>query len=414
MKTDDLREVIRTYFNENVKEIEQTLIRLVRDMVKERTINVISEKLSDFPFLTFRGEEYRVANIVKQELDKHNIPYDEFTKMQGRPNIISKLGENSNGKRLLVPAHMDIVPAGDGWDHNPFDVVFKDGRLYGRGTNDNKGPLASLIVTAEVLRKLEIDKRLNGQLLLAALSDEEAIDPDGIDYGIGYLLEEKLITPTYAIIPDIGGDMKEIDIAEKGRLILKITAKGRQAHGSTPEKGLNAIYMMKKLLDKIEIMELSYEPHPFLGGPTVNLGEIHGGVSPNVVPGSCYIYLDIRTVPGMKSETILKTLRGYFDAVENGHFEIDVISESIPFSLDPDNELVELIQKNTATFMNFKPNPIGMGGGTYAKDLIQHDVLTVGWGPGGDTAHIANEYIELQQLFDFSLLICLIAIDLLQ
>lgn len=409
----DANVIIKKYFEDNQREIRNSIIELVREMVKEKTVNVISEKLPQHPYLKIRGEEYRVANIVKRVFGRIGIHYDEFARMKERPNIIGKVGKNTSGKRLLIPAHMDVVPAGEGWDHDPFDVVVKDNKLYGRGTNDNKGPLAAIIVAAEVLKKLGIDEQIDGQLLIAALADEEATDPDGVDYGIGYLLEEKLIKPTHAIVPDIGFEMTEIDIAEKGRLVIKISAIGKQAHGSTPEKGINAVFMMSKLIQQLENFRLEYQEHPLLKHPTLNLGEIYGGVAPNVVPGTCVITLDIRTVPGMSRTAILEKIQRYCHEVENGKFNIDVLSESMAFSVDPENELVKMIQKYTNEVFGFKAEPVGMGGGTYAKDLIRHGALTVGWGPGGDTAHIANEYIEIQQLVDFAMLSCLIAVDLI-
>jgi len=208
--------------------------------------------------------------------------------------------------------------------------------------------------------------------------------------------------------------MKEIDIAEKGRLVVKVIAIGKQAHGSTPEEGVNAIFMMTKLLNKIEKLKLSYNIHPLLGHPTMNLGEIHGGIAPNVVPGTCTIYLDFRILPGMKRKDVIHQLEDCISKIEKNNFKIDVMSESIPFSVDPENELVKLIQKTTQDELRFTAKPMGMGGGTYAKNLIQHGVLTVGWGPGGNTAHIANEYIEIQQLVDFARLTCLLAFEILK
>jgi acetylornithine deacetylase/succinyl-diaminopimelate desuccinylase-like protein len=100
--------------------------------------------------------------------------------------------------------------------------------------------------------------------------------------------------------------------------------------------------------------------------------------------------------------------------IENGKFEIKVMSESIPFSVDPENDLVKLIQKTTWEELGFAAKAMGMGGGTYAKNLIQNGILAVGWGPGGNTAHIANEYVEIQQLVDFARLTCLIALEILK
>jgi len=410
----DASAVVKQYFSEHRDEIRNRIVDMVCEMVKEKTVNVVSEKLPEHPYLKIRGEEYRVANIVKREFDAAGIPYEEFARMEGRPNVIGAVGKNTSGRRLLMPAHMDIVPAGEGWDTEPFEVVQKDGRLYGRGTLDNKGPLASIMVAAEVLKKQGLDEELSGQLLIAALADEEAEDPDGIDYGIGYLMEEKLINPTYAVIPDIGENMERIDIAEKGRTVFKINAIGKQAHGSTPERGINAVFMMAGLVKEIERLKFEYEVHPVLGHPSLNLGEIHGGAAPNIVPGTCMIYLDIRTVPGMTREGVLGQLQGCCDKVEGGNFEVEVLSWNDAHGIEPDNEVVQAIQRHSRDVLNLEPEPFGMGGGTYAKTLNLCGVLAVGWGPGDDEAfHVANEFVDVEQLVDFSLLTCLLALDLL-
>lgn len=408
------KEIIKTYFNENQNEIKKRLVLLITEMVKEKTVNVVSEKLSEHPYLKIRGEEYRVAEIVKREFTNLEIQFEEFSRTEGRPNVIGKLGNASTNKRLLMPGHMDIVPAGEGWDSDPFEVIERDGRLIGRGTLDNKGPLASIMIAAEILKKLNLDGQLNGELLIAALSDEEAEDPDGIDYGIGYLMEEKLISPTYAVIPDIGENMEKIDIAEKGRTVFKIIATGKQAHGSTPERGINAVFMMAKMVTEIEKLDLEHQVHPVLGHPSLNLGEIQGGAAPNIVPGTCTIYIDIRTVPGMTKQGIIDQLQNCADRVENGKFEIKVMSWNDPHGIEPDNEVVKSIQKNAKEVLGFIPEPFGMGGGTYAKTLNLNGVLAVGWGPGDDEAfHVANESVEIKQLINFAHLTCLLALDLL-
>ncbi|MFH2025762.1 MAG: ArgE/DapE family deacylase [bacterium] len=411
----DLKTTLKQYFKDHSDDIRQHVIDLTIEMCKHKTVNVVSEKLSEHPYLKIRGEEWRVAEIVKRELDKMGIPYEEFARMEGRPNVIGKIGKDANGKRLLMPAHMDIVPAGEGWDTDPYDVIEKDGMLIGRGTLDNKGPLASIMAAVDVLKKLNIDKELNGQLMIAALSDEEAMDPDGIDYGIGYLMEENLIAPTYSIIPDIGEEMKFIDIAEKGRTVFKIIAIGKQAHGSTPERGINAIYMMAKMVNEIEKLKFDYQVHPVLGHPSLNLGEIQGGAAPNIVPGTCMIYIDIRSLPGMTKDGVIAQLQDCADKVKNGKFEIKLMAWSEPHAISPENELVDAIQANAKEILGFVPVTGGQGGGTYAKTLNLKGVMAVGWGPGDDNAfHVANEYVEIQQLVDFALLTCLCAVDLLK
>jgi len=410
----NLKAQLQDYFEFNQSEIRARIVALVSEMVRQKTINVVSEKLPEFPFLKMRGEEYRVAEIVTRELKQAGIAYEIFARMEGRPNVISRLGQNKSGQRLLMPAHMDIVPAGEGWDTDPFNVIEKDGKLFGRGTLDNKGPLVSILIAAQVLKKLGIDQQLKGELMVAALSDEEAEDPDGINYGIGYLVDEHLIDPTMAVVPDIGGNMLEIDVAEKGRTVIKITAIGKQAHGSTPEKGVNAVFMMAKLVNELEKLKFNYQVHPVLGHPTLNLGEIHGGVASNIVPGTCYIYIDIRSVPGQTEKILLGQLQDCIARVPDGKFKVDVVSTNQPHSISPDVELVAMIKANAKEYLNLEPHAIGQGGGTYAKTLCLNGIAAVGWGPGDDNAfHVANEYVEIKQLIDFALMTCLLTVDLL-
>lgn len=410
----DPKSTLRKHFQEQRPAIRTRIVEMVREMVRERTVNVVSDKLVEHPYLKFRGEEYRVAAIVEREFDAMGVPHQSFARQEGRPNVIGTLGADTSGLRLLMPAHMDIVPAGEGWDTDPYEVVERDGQLIGRGTLDNKGPLASILVAAEALKQLGLDEALKGQLMIAALSDEEAADPDGVDYGIGYLMESKLIAPTHAIIPDIGENMRGIDVAEKGRTVFKITARGKQAHGSTPERGINAVYMMARLVTEIEALQLDYELHPVLGKPSLNLGEIHGGAAPNIVPGTCNITLDIRTVPGMTEAGVLAQLTACTERVTGGSFEIERMAWADPHGIDPDNVLVHTIQRHSKEILGHEPKAFGMGGGTYAKTLNLCGVMAVGWGPGDDEAfHVANEYVDIDQLVDFALLTGLVALDLL-
>ena len=408
------KEAITKYFKENKKEIQLAITKLVCEMVKEKTVNILEDKLPEHPYLKVRGEEYRVGDIVKRELDSTSIPYDEYALIKERPNIIGKLGNNKNGKSLFMAAHMDVVPAGDGWDSDPFEVIEKDGKLYGRGTSDNKGQLASILVAAQILKKLGIDKELNGELQIAALSDEEETGEDGIEYGIDYLLENNFVNPTYSIIPDIGEYMKGIDIAEKGRALIKVSAIGKQAHGSTPERGINAITMMAECINELKNIQFEHKEHHILGHPSINIGVINGGAAANIVPGVCTLSIDIRTVPGMAEEKVLQEIKAYCDKVKDGNFNLEMIAWSQPHGIDPNNDLVKAIQKHGTEVLGFTPKPTGLGGGTFAKGLCLHGCLAVGWGIGNeDTFHVANEYIEVQQLMDFALLTCLLALDLL-
>ena len=408
-----MKDRILEYFKNNASMVEDEILSLLGQFIQEKTINLITDQISAYPFLKFRGEEYRVGNIVRERLDQAGISYDVHSRMEGRPNIIARLGQNTSGKRLLAASHMDIVPPGDGWATDPFVMTRKGGFVFGRGVLDNKGPLASSIVALEIMKKLGLGQELPGEFQVAALSDEEAHDPDGIDYGIGYLMEEGKIDATMAIIPDIGENMQRIDVAEKGPTVFKITAIGKQAHGSTPERGVNAVYAMGRLIPLIENLSLTHVIHPVLGGPSHNLGQIQGGVAPNVVPGECSIIIDIRSVPGMTPESIAKDLEACCARAE-GEFRVEKLSAALPHGMDPEHELVRSIQVNCKSVMGFIPETFGMGGATFAKTLNISGIPAVGWGPGDDNAfHMVDESVEVAQLIDFCKMLCLVSVDLL-
>lgn len=407
-----MKEAIKTYFRDNRDAIRSEMLDLLKEMVAQKTVNVPSSKLGNFDYLNIRGEEWRVGDIVEREFKKWGIRYDVFSRMKGRPNVIGYVGKGEPGAdKLFMACHMDIVPPGTGWDTDPFEMIDKDGVVYGRGVLDNKGPLVSSMLAAKVMKQVVGDQNLKGELQISGMSDEEAGDPDGIDYGVHYLMDENLISPTFAIIPDIGENMQKIDVAEKGRLVLTVKANGVQAHGSTPHLGVNAINKLAKFLVLLDKYTLDHKKDPILGNCTVNVGEIHGGTAANNVPNECSVDIDIRLVPGQTPEGIREELKALSQHVADD-FEFSFGNSTMPHAIDPDNVLVKSIQKNAGEF-GLNPVPFGLGGGTFAKGMNEHGILAVAFGPGDDTAfHVANEYLPVEQLLTFAELTCMVAIDL--
>ena len=408
---------LQSWFEAHRREVRDDIVRLTKEMVRHKTVNVAPDRLSEHPYLKIRGEEWRVAEIVARELDAAGIPFTSHARLEGRPNLIGRVGRNTSGTRLLVAAHMDVVPSGEPSDwsklEDPFEPVERDGMLYGRGVLDNKGPLASALVAARMLAQVVGPDAIAGQLQIAALCDEEATGADGIDYGVGYLLEEGLLDSTCAIVPDIGEFMKSIDIAEKGGGIMRITAKGVQAHGSTPERGVNAIHKMAKMLARLENFPFAFEEHPLLGAPTINVGEINGGAAPNIVPGSCAITIDLRLVPGQTMAQVREQMIAIAQELADD-YEIEIVESRDPHAMDPKHPLVSAIQRNAEPVLGFCPQTMGLGGATFAKWLNLAGIPSVGWGPGDDDAfHVADEYISIDELVNFSLVIGLVSLDLL-
>lgn len=395
-------------------------VKAHRDELVELTCQLIRARTENPP-----GKESLAVRVVETYLKALDIPYTLHEKEPERTNIVARVGhpqtkvqgfKGSNvqaaGPSLLVACHLDVVPAGDGWETDPFEPLVKDGRVYGRGATDNKGQMAACMVLARFLK--EHEPQLQGEFVLIGAADEER----GSRLGLEYLLEECGLTADYAIIPDVSYGMKKIDVAEKGALFLEVTSYGRQAHGSRPEEGINAIWNMMDFLQELKTLSFKCTHHPLFTPPTLNLGTIQGGAARNIVPGKCQAGIDIRHLPGESKEEILERVKGIIKRVEKknpqAHFELKIDSYLEPSSVDADNPLVGLLKRHTESVMGLSPELTGLSGATVTKQLLQKGITAVGFGPGSEKeAHVANESIDVQQLADFVEIMALVCMELL-
>ena len=379
--------------------MREFIVDLALRICRERTVNY---NPSDYPGegpdgMASPGEEGKVAAILKAELGRLAIPCAMHAKVPGRENLLARVGGARPGyRKLLVMLHTDVVPSGSpaDWRFAPFEPFEKDGKLYGRGVLDDKGPLASAFAALAILKTHEAS--LPGEFIFGAVADEEV----GSGTGVEHLLEQGLIDCTDAVIPDIAGDMMEINVAEKGRLLLKVRARGRQAHAMNPAKGVNAIHALAHFLVALERHELPHEPHPILGGPTVNTGLIRGGIAPNAVAGDCEATLDIRYVPSQSGEQIRQNLQALADAhrLAGASVEVEIFQNFSPCEVSPEAPIVRAILKHAPG-----ARVLGSGGGTFARPLVLAGIQAVGWAPGNEaTYHEPNEEIEIDQLTRFA------------
>jgi len=377
---------------------ENEIVRLADELIGANTVNP-------------PGNERLAVNIVEKHFKTLGIRYDIFEKIAGRANIVGYIGNRS--PTLLVACHLDVVPPGNGWDTDPFKSVVRNGRIYGRGANDNKGQMASMLVLAKLLKDNE--SRLNGSFLLIGAADEEK----GSGLGLKYLLDECGISADFAIIPDVAHNMKIIDVGEKGALFLNITSYGKQAHGSTPEKGSNAIWNMVELLNQLKNIKFQRLSHELFSHPTLNLGTISGGATHNIVPAKCEVKLDIRYLPGETEKEIVGNINDIITSIKKNNptskFDITVDAHLPPTQVPADNPLVNIIAMHSESVLGAKPIPMGFSGVTVTKQLIEKGIMAVGFGPGDeDQSHIANESIEIQELINFGRIMGLITFDILK
>ena len=310
-----------------------------------------------------------------------------------RPNVIAILKGSEPGPRIMLNGHMDTVPAGRGWTHDPFGAEIEDGRMYGRGTIDMKSGLACILWAAAMCKREGLPKR--GQLTLAAVIDEEAIDR-----GTYSLVQNGMVNGLdFAMIPE--GTSLQVVTAHRGRAVFEVEVHGRAAHSHWPQHGINAIDKAANLLDALQ--KLPNPTHLRLGENTLNVLKIEGGQEEvMLVPDSCRLVIDRCLVPGYGSKQALTDLRTLI-----GDLKVDAEAKLIdretpfcePFEIPSDNPHVQLITNVASRVLGRKPATTYHEGPCDSCILVSEGkVPTIEFGPTGGKLHEYEEYVEIESV----------------
>lgn len=246
-----------------------------------------------------------VADFLRQLGAEANL--DEIE--PGRPNVIASFRAEKPVAHLAFAPHLDTVSVA-GMTISPFDPVIRNGKLFGRGSSDTKGPMAAALWAVRDWAQSPTRARSRIDWTFLALMGEEAGN-DG-----AHALAKKNFSSDLTLVlepTELG-----VVTAHKGALWFEVTTTGLACHGSTPDRGRNAIYAMQRVLAVIEetiIPALARHAHPKLGPTTVNVGTISGGSKINIVPDACRIEVDCRVVPGIPVETFQAYLEDELRAV---------------------------------------------------------------------------------------------------
>jgi acetylornithine deacetylase len=296
-----------------------------------------------------------------------------WTPVKTGRNLTATL-DGGDGPLLLLNSHTDTVPVGEDWTKDPLAAKVEDGRIYGRGTNDAKGCLTAMILGAAAAFERNAPK---GRVLLAASCEEEVL---------GQGLEKLLPTlpkPDAAVVGEPTG--LQPAVAQKGLIVLEITAAGRSAHAAHGG-GVNAINISAR--DALALAKLEFvKPHAALGRPSLNVTQIAGGARHNVIPDRCKLTVDIRTTPGYTVDEIVDAVRG---AVEG---TVHVRSSRLGcVETNPNHPIVKAA-------LAANPGSRTYGSTTLSDWVFLKDVPTVKVGPG-DTrrSHTPDEYLEVSEL----------------
>ncbi|MEM4466916.1 MAG: M20 family metallopeptidase [Nitrososphaerota archaeon] len=334
------------------------------------------------------GREFEAASYLADELVKLGLKtrIDRFE--DNRANVVSVVGDSRPS--LIFNSHLDTVPAGERerWLHPPFSGEIVNGKLYGRGAVDAKGVIASMMGALKILS--EEDWPIHGSLFFTAVADEE-VEGKGT---------KKLLKSGLRADFTIVGEPTSLNlyIAHKGRLVLELDFIGRSTHASMSKKGRNAIIYASNFLNtlhKISVREkISITP-------TI----IHGGVKDNIVPDKCTVTLDVRTIPPIDIDHVIKLLKEIVKkSTVSKKCSIRVVRYIPPAEVSRDSFIVKVVANSIREVVG-KKTRLGIFPATCDMSFFvnQANIPTVIFGPGDlERAHTVNEFIEVEEMIKAS------------
>ena len=331
---------------------------------------------------------------------------DDRVPSKKRPNIIAYFNGDETDEKLWIITHLDIVPPGEEslWTvTKPYEPLLKDGRVYGRGSEDNLQSMVASILTVKAMKKLGIKPKRT--VALCFVADEE----QGSVHGIQYLLKQHLFKPRDLVIVPDGGreDGSFIEIAEKSILWLKMRTVGKQTHASRPELGLNASRIGMQyasaldeiLHEKYPANDRNFDPPKSTFEPTRRDRNVE---AINVVPGEDVNYFDCRVLPRYNANEVLRTIRKVaadFEKKTHATIEIQEVQKNIaPKPTDPKSRVVVMLKEAIQKTLKVRPTIGGIGGGTCAAFFREIGIPAAVWSTIYEVAHQPDEYSKIENL----------------
>lgn len=321
-----------------------------------------------------------------------------------RPSLVVTVPGESDDFSIWSMAHLDVVPVGEPklWESDPWSLLEKDGKLFGRGVEDNQQGLVSSAFAALALIKNGVKPKHTVKLLFMA--DEEV----GSKYGIIWLLKNTSLfrKDDIILIPD-GGDSKgeTIEVAEKNILWLKVHVKGMQTHGSRPDQGNNAciaandlsmrLFGLQKVFSKRNPL---FEPNYSTFQPTMRYSNVAGI---NIIPGEETFCMDCRILPCYSLDQVLSRVEYEISAVEK-KYGVEICYEVAQSSESPatpvDSPVVKKLSEALLQVRGIKARTIGIGGGTVGAELRREGYACAVWSTLDECAHMPNEYCVISNM----------------
>jgi succinyl-diaminopimelate desuccinylase len=339
------------------------------------------------------------------KIERHDAA-DERVPSKKRPNIIAYCYGEKTAERLWIVTHLDIVPPGEGglWTvAKPFEPLVKDGRVYGRGSEDNLQSMVASVFAVKALKSLKT--RPKRTVALCFVADEE----QGSTYGIEHLMKQGLFRKEDLIIVPDGGnaDGSFVEVAEKSALWFRVRTIGEQAHASRPRDGLNAnrvgmeyaLALDKMLHQTYAAKDEHFDPPQSTFEPTKKEKNVD---AVNIIPGEDINYFDCRILPDYSVEGILSDinrLAAEYEQKTGANISVELIHKSVaPKPTDENARIVLMLKDAIESVRQIEPKVGGIGGGTCAAFFRRIGVPAVVWSTVDETAHQPNEYAKIENL----------------
>jgi acetylornithine deacetylase/succinyl-diaminopimelate desuccinylase len=348
------------------------------------------------------GDEARAAQFLRGLLvtEGFEVALQEYK--PARINVVARL-ENGAGPVFAFNTHMDVVPVGDGWASDPFVLKEMNGRLYGRGACDCKGPLAAML---EAMRMLAADRAAWSGTLLGVFVADEEIASEGAKFyaSTGPKIDAAVIgEPT----------SNATFTAHKGSLRPVVRVQGVSAHSGTPHLGENAIYRAGELLGLVaEHHEkvVRHRTHPLVGAASLTVTRMNGGHADNVLPGSCDLLLDRRMVPGEDEEAVKREIGGLLAlARERLGIRAEIVGYKATTGGATETDIATpIVQASLAASRAHgvaRPGPFGFQGGCDLVHFRSIGAQGTVIGPGDlAVAHKPDEFVPVHEFVASSLI----------
>ena len=338
------------------------------------------------------------------EITRVDAP-DQRVKSGIRPNLLGVM-PGGDGPRAWVLGHTDVVPEGERelWSSDPWTLRVEGDLIYGRGVQDNNAAIVAAFFALKALRAVGIEPP--GDAGIIAVADEET----GSGLGLDYLLAQRpelFDQGDLIVVPDAGEpDGLFIEVAEKSILWLKVTVEGKQVHGSTPHKGVNALYAAARMMVATRGLAARLGGEDPLFEPMVSTCEPtrkEAGVSNiNTVPGRDVFYVDCRLLPGISVDQALELFRqefGEIAAQEGAQVTVEAaMSLQAPPATDPQAPVVAALTRAIQRVHGARPRVGGVGGGTVAAFFRQRDLPVAVWSTCEHSVHQPDEFARVSSL----------------